>query len=174
MFFLCPLLGVACLWDYTLRRIPNFLQFIIFGLGLILAYQRGGMMQTLKYVFVLVLMIALFYGFFKLGMIGGGDVKLFAVCCGFFEKDRILYFLLFTFVIAAVAGVIKLAIQKELKNRMDHFRRYVTNTLIDYQTNGRRSKPKTYMTDREEKIKKGVAMSGPVLISALMHLGGIY
>jgi hypothetical protein len=30
------------------------------------------------------------------------------------------------------------------------------------------------MTDREEKIKNGVAMSGPVLISALMHLGGIY
>ena len=102
MFFLCPLLGAACLWDLTLRKIPNFLQFIIFGLGLILAYHRGGMMQAIKYVLVVLLMTALFYGFFKLGMIGGGDVKLFAVCSGFFDKDSVLYFLLFTFLIAAV------------------------------------------------------------------------
>ena len=174
MFFLCPLLGVACLWDCTLRRIPNFLQFIIFGLGLILAYQRGGMMQVAWYVLEFVLMTALFYGFFKIGMIGGGDVKLFAVCSGFFEKDRILFFLLFAFAIAAVIGVIKLVLQGKLKSRMNHFRRYVTNTLIDFQINGKRSKPKIYMTDREEKIKNGVAMSGPVFISALMHLGGIY
>ncbi len=172
MVFLCLFLGLACLWDYSFRRIPNFLQMMIFGFGILNSYMLGSWLQVLRYFATAAVVTAGLYVFFKLGMMGGGDVKLLAVCSGFFEGKKVLYFLLFGFIAGAVIGIIKMIVNKRILPRMKYLLKYLKSSGEGFAK--RRAGPALYMRDREEKIKNGVALSGPMLISALLYWGGAY
>ncbi len=171
MVFLCPFLGFACLWDYSFRRIPQVLQMSIFGFGILNAFITGSWAMVAAYFAKVLLVGAVFGGLFRLGMIGGADVKLLAVSSAFFKGSGMLYYIFFVFLTGAFIGTVKLVVNRRFAERIKYLGAYIKETG---RMAGRRAGPGLYLRDREEKIRNGIAMSGPMLISALMHLGGVY
>ncbi|MBR1861385.1 MAG: prepilin peptidase [Lachnospiraceae bacterium] len=174
MVILCPFLGIASLWDLTFRRIPNYLQGVLFGAGILYNYWSYSWLGVFKYGTILLSVMLFFYGFFKLGMIGGGDVKLLGISSGFFRGREVLYFLFFAMLISAVAALIKMLKNHILTERLRYLLRYTGEAVKCIRTGARLGKVGQYITDREEKLNCSVAISGPILISALLHWGGVY
>ena len=110
---------------------------------------------------------SVFYPFFKIGALGAGDVKLLAVCSGLVGGIRALYFVFFAMLIASILGLIRLVIRKEFVKRI---RRLVGYIEIMVNT----GKIERYHESREAAIKSGVALAGPMLVSALIGIGGLY
>jgi prepilin peptidase CpaA len=79
--FLTGALLVASWYDIVARRIPNALVLCVASLGLAFALFSSGpgaFGRSLAFLFV---GIVLWLPFYALGMLGAGDVKLFAACC---------------------------------------------------------------------------------------------
>jgi prepilin peptidase CpaA len=104
---LAALLAVACVSDLRTRRIPNLLVVVIATIGIVfavagndllggLARAGGGMLTGLT----------VWFPFFAFGMLGAGDVKLFAASATFLGAraavEGALYTALFGGVLAAV------------------------------------------------------------------------
>lgn len=167
VYLLCPFLGIACLWDYSTGRIPNFLQFNILGIGLIYSFCFGGWKGVLIFLLKAVLVGSVIFPLFILSMLGAGDIKIIALAAGYFPVSKLLWFAFYLAVSAAVVSVIKLLVSRSVRERIRHFLLYVRETV-----NTKQIKP--YHQTREGQIKSSIVMSGPVLFSALLALGGVY
>jgi prepilin peptidase CpaA len=104
---LCALLAAACLSDLRARRIPNVLVLVTAAVGIVFAVTGNGWLGG----FVragggLVTGLAIWFPFFAFGMLGAGDVKLFAAAATFLGAraavEGALYTALFGGVLAAI------------------------------------------------------------------------
>jgi len=112
---LCIFLLIACYYDYRYRRIPNILLLMMLITGLLWSFWNRGIGGMFLLAMAVVLPMVLLYPFFKIGALGAGDVKLFGVCSGYLSLDRILYFLFFSMLIAALFSLIKLMVTRNIK-----------------------------------------------------------
>lgn len=167
MVFLCPFLGMACLWDYSVRRVPNMIPAIIFGLGMIYRYCMSDWRGLLGYLINLIVVTLIMFPLFSLGMMGGGDVKLIAVSSGFFSGKDTAVFVIMIFVLSAVPALIRIIRTRSIGRRFAYFGRYLKNSLL-------RKDAEMYIGEKTERHRAGIAMSGPILISAVLHWGGVY
>ena len=167
MVLLCPFLGVACLWDYSERRIPNLIPFVIFGMGLIYRYCFFGWKGVGDLAISIVLVTFILFPLFRFGMLGGGDVKLIASAAGFFSGKETFIFVISVFLISAVPALVKIIITKSIRERFGYLSGYVQRSVAD-------RKARVYLNNREEKKRAGIALSGPILMSAILHWGGVY
>ena len=167
MALLCPFLGMACLWDYCERRIPNMIPFMIFGAGLIYRYSIWGWKGIAGFLINISATILILFPLFRLGMLGGGDVKLISTSVGFFSGKDAMIFVLMIFFVSAIPAALKLIRTRSIRERFVYFFRYMYGSTL-------KKKPDLYLSEREEKKRFGVALSGPILISALMHWGGVF
>ena len=167
MVALCLILVPVCLYDYIRYRIPNLLLFAVFIAGIAEGYFAGGSFPGVTYIIKAVLVITLLFPIFKVGMIGAGDVKLLGLCAGFFSGADILYFLFFSMLIAAVFSTVKMMKENNFKQRFSYFGSY----LFDIVKTGNW---KLYMDDLKAKKEVSLCLSGPVFISLIMHMGGLY
>lgn len=135
---LCVFLVAACGYDYREKRIPNYLilWIAIVGAGWRLWSERapGG----LWYLGQAAIVMASLYPFFQIGGLGAGDVKLLGVTAGYLPAQKILTFLFFSLLVAAMISLTKI-----------------------------RAKGGERRCSR-------VCLSGPVLVSVLLFLGGVY
>lgn len=172
MYFLCGLLVIACIYDYSSRRIPNYLLGIMLLTGLLQGLIENGTFAAGIFAvgrFFLVggvILLALF-PFFRIGALGAGDVKLLAVCAGFFSTDCILYFLFYSMLISAIIIFIRFAIKKDMKERFHYLFQYTTDVICN-------GGWKLYIQEKEERKKCSICLAGPVLCGVVMHLGGVY
>jgi len=163
---LCAFLMTACYYDYRRGRIPNWLVAFLFAIGAVESLIGGGALALKDFFIVTVLVVLSLYPLFKIGGLGAGDVKLLGACAGYLPADKILLFLFFSMLIAAVISLIYLLREHDFKERLIYFCRYVLAVLHSGHW-------KLYMQDGEKR-RRGVCLSGPVLCSILMYLGGIY
>lgn len=167
MAVLCVLLVISCFYDYRESRIPNLLL-----LGLLLAgaaenlLENGGMGSGI-FLLKAAAVTALLYPFFKIGTVGAGDVKLMGICAGYFPGDRILHFLFFSMLVAAIFSLIKLWRYKNMCERLCYLGEYLTDVM---QTGNWH----LYLKDQRQRKVAGLCLSGPILIGALLHWGGVY
>ena len=119
------------------------------------------------YVLSILLMIFLLYPFFKLGALGAGDVKLLGICAGFLQYDKILHFLFFSLLAAAIFSLVKLIREQSAGERLAYLGAY----LVDVARSGQWS---LYIENEREARRAGVALAGPILISVFLHMGGVY
>ena len=159
---LCFLLTAACGFDYCRKRIPNWLVLVLLIHGSVLCLAREGAQGILGYMANTVILTALLYPLFKIKTLGAGDVKLFGVVAGYLPFNKIFLFLFFSLFIAAVFSMIKLVLQRNFRERLRTFAGYVQAVMWggvqSYPASGRNT----------------VCLSGPVLISTLLCLGGVY
>lgn len=119
------------------------------------------------YVLSILLMIFLLYPFFKLGALGAGDVKLLGICAGFLQYDKILQFLFFSLLAAAIFSLIKLIRERSAGERLS----YLGSYLLDVARSGQWS---LYIANEREARRTGVALAGPILVSVFLYMGGVY
>jgi Flp pilus assembly protein protease CpaA len=138
----------------------------LFCYGGFLGLLGGGGIALLWYLGKCFLILILFYPLFQIGALGAGDVKLLAICSGCLSGKTILGFLAFSMLIAACISLIKLYKENNWKERFYYFYAYLSQCVFG-------GKWELYATD-EIRTKSGICLSGPILVSVLLHLGGVY
>lgn len=167
MFALCTMLIIVCYFDYRNRRIPNIMVILIFLMGL----GRGGYFDGIRgigsYFLVGVLTLFCFYPFFRIGGLGAGDVKLLSVCAGYFPSSKIIPFLFGSLLISAIFSVFKLYKEQNVRERICYFCEYCIAVAKSGQWG-------LYLPQKGGKGISGICMSGPILCSVLLGIGGVY
>lgn len=167
MAALCVILAAACCYDYRENRIPNYLVLLAAVLGAGWQSWDRGLSGVFFYLGQTVLTAAVLYPVFKIGGLGAGDVKLLGVTAGYLPFEKIPAFLFCSMLTAAVISLIKMWKEKLFGERM----RCLSGYLQDVMASGRW---KLYPgTDRNGK-RAGICLAGPVLVSILFYLGGVY
>lgn len=167
MAVLCVLLAAACCFDYRYKKIPNFLIVVTVVMGAFWRLRQGGAWEVLSYAGEAALVMCLLYPLFKVGTVGAGDVKLLGVAAGYFPFNKILVFLFLSLVIAAVVSLVKMVRKDYFLERME----YLLDYLKDVVKSGRF---KLYLQNEQDRGAVGICLSGPVLVSVLLYMGGIY
>lgn len=167
MVVLCASLGIACFFDYTKGKIPNLLQVIMLVWGMIRSVYIGGMERLLFYLLVVMGVLMVLYPLFRIGGLGAGDVKLLSVCSGYFSVSQIFWFLFCSMLVSAVFSLIPLLKDRNIRERIVYFVEYCTEVA-------RSGKWLLYMPQTKGKRLAGVRMSGPILCSVLLCMGGLY
>ena len=167
MIMLCVFLFIACYFDYRHSRIPNWLTAAALAMGVAVAFARGGVRPALNFLGPAVLAVAVFYPLFRIGTLGAGDVKLFGVCAGYLPSEKILTFLFFALLFAAIHSLIRIVREPDPKERFIYFFDY----LRDVAESG---SWKLYFADKQEQKRAGVCLAGPILLSVLLYVGGMY
>ena len=167
MSVLCVLLMIACGYDYRKRRIPNLLVafMLLWGVGLQLC--RNGPVGIFGFLVRAVCVMGVLYPLFKIGAVGAGDVKLFGVTAGFLPFQKVFLFLFMSLLIAAIISLYKLMKMKNLRECLGYF----CNYLRGVQRIGRWQ---LYLPKPAERCRRSICLSGPVLLSVLLCLGGVY
>ena len=166
MAALCVLLMAACWYDYRKKKIPNVLIAtpVMFGVGWRLWSE--GIVGVLFYLGQAAMMTILMYFLFQIGTVGAGDVKLFGVTAGFLPFKKIFLFLFISLFIAAMISFLKLLINKNMGKRLRHLVSYLADVI--------RSGWKLYPENGLDFPEVGICLSGPILVSLLLYLGGVY
>ena len=164
---MCFLLGIACRYDYKSRRIPNglILGCLLAGLGTRLWEQ--GISGIGGYLGNILLTTMAFYLFFYIGAMGAGDLKLLGACAGFFPTGKVLYFLFFALLFAAIFALYKMYRAHNLWERLCYLGEYVWDVV-------RCGQWRVYFAEDRASEAVGICMAGPILCSALLYMGGIY
>lgn len=165
MVALCVILAAACGYDYRDKRIPNYLVLLAAFLGVGWQSWDAGFSGALSYLGQAMLVMALLYPFFKIGGLGAGDVKLLGVTAGYLPFGKVLVFLFCSLLIAAMISVVKMWKDHIFRERMRYLSAYLEQVV-------RTGRWKFYQA--ECKFSMGIRMSGPVFISVLLYLGGVY
>lgn len=167
MYLLAVSLAVAGLFDLFFRKIPGRLILLMLGVCLIMNVYVSGLFSLTGVIPRILIAGALFYPVFVIGALGAGDVKLIAVSCGFLPAGKALMFLFISLLIASVIGVLKMGINGEFSKRMHRLALYIKKTI-------RTGRPEMYHANRAAALENGVALAGPMFISALIGIGGLY
>lgn len=167
MLIMTAYLAVSGVFDYLFHKIPNALILMMLVTCFIYTCLTEGPAGIIGMILRMILTVLFFYPFFKIGALGAGDVKLLAVCCGFMTGTRAVWFVFISFAVASVAGVIGLFLKKEFGKRIRRLSLYI-NTFI------KTGKPGRYHCNSEAALKAGIALAGPMFISALIGIGGLY
>ena len=167
MAVLCIMLAVVCVVDYRRMRIPNGMILLIFLYGLGIHYRDGGGGGAAEWLFNCIIVLLLTYPLFKIGTVGAGDVKLFSVTCGCLSKQDIACFLVVSLLIAAVISMIKLLREGNVAERFRYLCAYLTGVC-------REGSWQLYFANVKDARRAGICLAGPVLLSVLLHAGGVY
>ena len=167
MAALCASLGVVCYFDYRRRKIPNPMIAVILAVGVVESILGNSIRGVGVYLLVTMAVLLLLYPLFRLGGLGAGDVKLLSVCAGFFSERKIFYFLFFSLLISAVISVIQVCRERNVLDRLSYFCEYVAAVA-------RSGKWHLYFPQKGERKLSGICMSGPILCSVFLGIGGVY
>lgn len=165
--FFVLLLAAVCCWDYRRRRIPNLLIFLLCVIGLFLRIKAAGAQGAVDYLKWCLLSGLCTYPLFKLGALGAGDAKLFAVCAGCLTGAEIVWFLFYSLLFAAIVSIVKLIKEGNGRERFSYFVDYAVSCV-------RAGQLRLYIEGEREMAKAGICLSGPITLSMLLYLGGIY
>ncbi|GAA4033028.1 hypothetical protein GCM10022281_10980 [Sphingomonas rosea] len=97
---LLALLALAALQDSVMLKISNYIVAAVLVLGIVAAFVAGPRVDLWENGLVFVIALAIGTFLFGRGMLGGGDVKLFAATVLWFNLNGALRFLIWT----AIAG----------------------------------------------------------------------
>ncbi|MDL2301301.1 prepilin peptidase [Lachnospiraceae bacterium OttesenSCG-928-D06] len=167
MAALSVLLLAVCIEDYRSTKIPNRLLIFIAAAGIWTCYQDAGLWGIGRYFVVVFLVFLVFYPFFMIGAVGAGDVKLYALTAAYLSGKAILCFLVFSLLIAAIFSFIKVIKEHNGRERIYYFFSYIKEVVYV-------GKWRLYMQEGERNRRSGICLSGPILLSVLLHIGGAY
>lgn len=167
MAVLCLLLTTACGFDYRKRKIPNGLLAIMVLAGIAFRFRRDGAGGVPLYLGEAAATMALLYSFFRIGAVGAGDVKLLGAVAGYLPFKKIFLFSFVSLLIAAIISLVKLLVNKNFRERLGVFFGYLEEVV-------KKGALLSYPVTGGDKKSVSVCLSGPVLLSLLLYLGGVY
>ncbi len=163
------LIGVFCIavyMDLRFYRIPNGCILIGVVSGCIMTLVSYSAAGLLAVCVAMAVIFAVFYPFYLMGGLGAGDVKLLMVTGCFIRGERIIQYLLVTFMIAAMLSVIKGMLFQACRKRLLYFGRYMRKAVLTGSLD-------TYRLDRTDK-RCVIRLSVPAFASLIMMCIGVY
>lgn len=142
---------------------------LILGLLSGLCYQllTEGVYGILLWLVPMFVTFLIIYPFFKIGGLGAGDVKFLLVCTGFLPLHKVLVFLLVVFLIGGTLAFGILCVRRTLIIRIKNLYHYFRHFFYfgEWEMYG-----ELKTTNKKERIH----MAGPICISVLLYMGGVY
>ena len=130
------ILTVAAACDYFTKKIPNLLIIIGYALALVTMVIVNGTEQFYIYFIRALWPIPALFIFYFLKALGAGDIKLFSVISVFCPTDFFIRFIILSLVTAAIWGIVKLSLNRELHTRMlgvaSHIRECVVSGEVSH------------------------------------------
>lgn len=164
---LCVLLLAACFYDYRKKKIPNYLIVAMALTGVVWRFLMAGVSGAAVFALQTVLIGSILYPLFKIGAVGAGDVKLFGVTAGCLPFEKIFVFLFVSLLIAAIISLVKLWQYGNLRERLHYLTEYLTDVW-------KSSNFRLYLENGVDSPDIRLCLSGPVFLSLLLYLGGVY
>ena len=179
MIVLLSILLAAVYTDYRYKLIPNWM--IIFGIisGIVIRFMRGNIFDGLEGLGGAFLLLFLCYPVFKIGGLGGGDVKLLAVVGSYLGiKGGIISFV-FAFIFGAIFSLVKMLHFHNIKERIYYFVSYMTDVVLKGQwklydvkctdvLNDETSGQKSFYIPKNK-----IHFAFPVLLGVISYIGGV-
>lgn len=103
--FIIMLAGAAVIFDFKTFRIPNRLNFLGFMAGVTYSLIQYGFREAGKSFLWAAITIAVLFVLYGCGVLGAGDIKLYAALATFVHM-KIIYIIVVSFVAAALYGVV--------------------------------------------------------------------
>lgn len=167
MLIMTAFLAAAGLFDHLTHRIPNILTGLMLICCIALRICDNDPAAITGAFVRIVITGAVFFPVFSIGALGAGDIKIMAVCAGFLEGGRCLYFVFFSLLIAAVTGTAVMLIKGQMKKRMYRLLIYIKRLLET-------GKPERYHAGKSAERESGIVMAGAMFVSAVLGIGGLY
>ncbi|MBP5198194.1 MAG: prepilin peptidase [Lachnospiraceae bacterium] len=162
---MCIFLSLACLFDYSLRRIPNFLILCMAAVGVGGFVTRGEPVALLFSIATGLVILMVAFPLYRLGMFGAGDLKTVAVCSLFLGGSDFVRFIVVALTIAALFSIAKILIKHNSRERIAYLFEYASDVV-------RNRAFKLYMVNKDNKDAT-ICLMGPVLISGILVVGGL-
>lgn len=162
ILFLVP--AVIC--DVRTNKIPNAIIVTGYVTGLLYQGVSAGWHGILRGLLGAFLPLIVLFPVFTIRGLGAGDLKLLSVAGIFFTIYKSIYCLIFTIFFGGVFAVCKMLYQRNFIERMQYFIRYFKDVCVT----GCFRKYNVETTDMRSKIH----MSVPILLAALLGIGGFY
>ncbi len=166
------LLLSAVITDLSETRIPNLL--ILFGLisGIFYRVLCLGDRNYLSLILEILFPVLIFFPLFLIRAMGAGDIKLFAVTGAFFTFRENIKCIVLAILLGGVIAFIKILIHKNIRERWKYMLSYFAN-VIKWAIAGQFYGMPYAEPGKTEDVKKaGIKFSLPILLGAIMVMGG--
>ncbi len=163
------LLLLSALSDLATDRIPN--GFVLLGIaaGIAASFLSGrGLADTLTSMFLAFLLM---YPLYMIGALGAGDVKLFILIGSFREAGEFMVILAGAFVIGAGFSIVKLAAERNGRERFRYFFSYLADIV---RTGHWKIYGENLRQDYHTYCKNKIHFAVPILLSTVCRIGGIF
>ena len=111
------------------------------------------------------------YPFFKIGTLGGGDIKLLSAAAVFLTPAQTILFMGVAFLTGAVIALLKMIRERNFIERFQYLMSYIHDVIT---TNQWKLYEEAKKQSGTELRKHKIHFAFPVFVSALIHMGGLY
>lgn len=171
LIVLVLLLLLAAIWDFYQGKIPNIFIFTGCCYGLVRLLYYGEVLKFLPGIFFPIIVL---FPFYKIGVIGAGDIKLFSVLGFYFPFMESVFCIFTSFLIGAVISIISFIHYGNFGERMTYFFSYLKECIYlgHFRYYYLDSKGRRICDMKHDNSKIHFAI--PIFISVLFHLGGVF
>jgi len=163
------LLLLSALADLMTDRIPN--GFVLLGIvtGIAGSFLSGrGLSDTLTSMLIAFLLM---YPLYMIGALGAGDVKLLILVGSFRAAGEFMIILAGAFVIGAGFSIVKLAVEKNGRERFRYFFSYLADI---WRTGHWKIYGEDLKQDYHTYCKNKIHFAVPILLSTVCRIGGVF
>lgn len=157
--------------DWRFGKIYNWQILSGAAAGICFQYFESGPPGILLGILSSAIPILFLFPLFCIGTFGGGDVKLLAAAAIFLTPSHTILFLGAAFLTGAIEALIKMIKERNFLERFRYLMSYIHDVFT---TNQWKLYEETKKQSAAERNRHKIHFAFPVLISALLHIGGLY
>lgn len=156
--------------DFKYDRIPNVLIAVGLCTGFLFSFMRGGWRGVIDAIVVILISFCLLYPVYRIGGLGGGDVKLFLMTGSFFTADMQLHIMIYSFITGAIISILKVISEKNFRERM----KYLFSYLLDVMYTGQwKLYGENLKWDSDKNKRNKIHFALPIYFGVMLGLGGM-
>jgi len=162
---------IAVYTDWRFGKIYNWqiVLGIVFGVGF--RYYESGLPGVLSGLCSFLIPILLLFPMFRIGTLGGGDIKLLASAAIFLIPARTILFMGVAFLTGAILALLKMIKERNFVERFRYLMSYIHDVIT---TNQWKLYEETKKQSETEVRKHKIHFAFPIFVSVLIHMGGLY
>jgi len=161
---------LAAMLDFYKGKIPNMLIFTgcCYGLIRMIYYQ-----DILKSIPGIIFPIIILFPLYKIGVIGAGDIKLFAMIGFYFTFLETMFCIFSSFMLGAIFSVISFVRYENFLERMTYLFSYLKECFLTGHFHYYYSDLNNLQKNHSEEAKTKIRLVIPIFLSVLLHVGGV-
>lgn len=156
--------------DFKYDRIPNALIMLGLLMGFAYRFSGNGLPGAIDSVVSMLISFCLLYPIYRIGGLGGGDVKLFLVTGSFFTAGIQVRIMIYSFITGALISILKVISEKNFRERM----KYLFSYLFDVMYTGQwKLYGENLKRDSNEDKRNKIHFALPIYFGVMLELGGM-